>query len=381
MTVFDQIIDRGHERVCFHYDPATGLKAIVAIHNTVLGNALGGTRRWFYRSEDDALYDVLRLSQGMTYKSAAAGLPIGGAKSVIMMNEPGQRATEAEARALGRFVDTFNGVYIAAEDVGVNTQFVDWMALETRHVMGGVKVSTGGDPSPYTAQGVVNAMKAALKHAGRKVDFRGLTIALQGVGNVGYNVAKILKTSGANVIAADINQTNLDKAVRDGGVKPVSEEEILTSKCDILSPCALGGVVNGLVANQLRCDILCPGANNVLDDPNEDAVILKSRGILYVPDFIANAGGVIHLAGLYLGYSEKQLAQKVADIEATALQVLRDADTAGITTHAAAVKLAERKIAEGAKAKRGGCCPNCGCGDGAPRSREQGSSREQMITG
>jgi leucine dehydrogenase len=131
MSVFDQIIDRGHERVCFHHDPATGLKALIAVHNTVLGNALGGTRRWYYETEDDAVYDVLRLSQGMTYKSAAAGLPMGGAKSVIMMPKPGHKATEAEAHAMGRFVDTFNGVYIAAEDVGVNIQFVDWMAMET----------------------------------------------------------------------------------------------------------------------------------------------------------------------------------------------------------------------------------------------------------
>lgn len=379
MPVFDQIIERGHERVCFHHDPRTGLKAIVAIHNTVLGNALGGTRRWFYETEDDALYDVLRLSQGMTYKSAAAGLPMGGAKSVIMMPKPGAKAAEAEARAMGRFVDTFQGVYIAAEDVGVNTQFVDWMAMETKHVMGGEKVSTGGDPSPHTAQGVVNAMKAALRHLGKPADFKGLTIALQGVGNVGYNVAKILKAAGAKIIAADINQANLDKAVRDCGVKAVTEDQILTSTCDILSPCALGGVVDGHVANQLKCEILCPGANNVLDDPDEDAVILKGRGILYVPDFIANAGGVIHLAGLYLGYTNQQLAQKVADIEATALQVLADAESASITTHAAAVKLAERKIAEGAKAKagNGGSKRCCGGGD----CKEQDSSREQMVAG
>lgn len=381
MTVLDQMITRGHERVAFHHDPATGLRAIVAIHNTVLGNALGGTRRWYYETEEDAVYDVLRLSQGMTYKSAAAGLPMGGAKSVIMMPKPGYKPTEAEARAMGRFVDTFQGVYIAAEDVGVNTQFVDWMAAETKHVMGGEKVSTGGDPSPHTAQGVVNAMKAALKFMGKNVDFAGLTIALQGVGNVGYNVAKILNAAGANIIAADINPANLEKAVRECGVKAVSEAEILTTTCDILSPCALGGVIDGHVANQLNCAMLVPGANNVLDDPDEDAVILKSRGIVYVPDFIANAGGVIHLAGIYLGYNKQQLAQKVAEIEATSLQVLKDADATNATTHAAAVKLAERKIADGAKAKRGsgagsggGCGPQCGC------SKEQGSSRE-MVAG
>lgn len=370
MHVFDQIIERGHERVCFHHDPATGLKAIIAIHNTVLGNALGGTRRWYYETEDDALYDVLRLSQGMTYKSAGAGLPMGGAKSLIMMPKPGVKATEAEARAMGRFVDTFSGVYIAAEDVGVNTQFVDWMAMETKHVMGGEKVSTGGDPSPYTAQGVVNAMKAALKHAGKKVDFQGLHIAIQGVGNVGYNVAKIVTAAGARVTVADINQGNLDRAAQHCHATVVSVDEILTTKCDILSPCALGGVIDGHLAAKLRCEILCPGANNVLDDPNEDAVILKSRDVVYVPDFIANAGGVIQLAGLYLGYSKQQLAQKIGDIETTSLQVLRDAESSS-STHAAAVKLAERRIAEG-KGKRSV--------EINTSKREQGSSRE-MVAG
>ena len=214
MSVFDQIIKRGHERVAFHHDPATGLRAIVAIHNTKLGNALGGTRRWFYEAEEDALYDVLRLSQGMTYKSAAAGLPMGGAKSVVMLPKPGHKATEAEARAMGRLVNTFNsGHYIAAEDVGVDTQYVDWMALETKHVMGGEKVSHGGDPSPYTAQGIVNSMKAALKYLGKPVDFKGVHVAIQGVGNVGYNVTKILIAGGAKVTVADINQANVDRAV------------------------------------------------------------------------------------------------------------------------------------------------------------------------
>ncbi len=374
MHVFEQIVDRGHERVCFHQDPVTGLKAIVAIHNTVLGNGLGGTRRWYYQTENEALYDVLRLSQGMTYKSAGAGLPMGGAKSLIMLPKPGHKATEAEARAMGRFVDTFNGVYIAAEDVGINTEYVDWMALETKHVMGGEKVSTGGDPSPHTAQGVVNAMKAALKFLGKKVDFSGLRVAIQGVGNVGYNIAKILTPLGARITAADINQTNLDRAVRDFKVQAVPPTEILTVACDILTPCALGGVIDGHLANQLRCEILCPGANNVLDDPDEDAVILKSRGVTYVPDFIANAGGVVHLAGLYLGYSKNQLASKIAEIEQTSLQVLRDAEPSG-STHAAAVKLAERRIAEGAAAKR-----ENGVGIEVRRP-QQGTSTGELVAG
>jgi glutamate dehydrogenase/leucine dehydrogenase len=346
MTVFDQMIDRGHERVCFHHDPETGLRAVIAVHSTALGNALGGTRRWYYATEADALYDVLRLSEGMTYKSAAAGLPMGGAKSLIMLPEPGCKATQAEARAMGRFVDTFSGAYIAAEDVGVNTQYCDWMATETRHVMGGVTVSRGGDPSPHTAQGVVNAMKAALRHAGRAVDFDGVTVAIQGVGNVGRNVARILTTSGATVIGADINEANIQAAVVESKIQVVEPDEILTTTCDILSPCALGGVVNGALVGKLRCRMLVPGANNVLDDPQEDAVLLKGAGIVYVPDFIANAGGVIHLAGLHLGYTTQQLADRIARIESTALEVLRDAET-GRSTYDAAIALAQRRIAAG----------------------------------
>ena len=168
MKLFDAMNQHGHERVAFHVDPATGLRAIIALHSSVLGNALGGTRRWAYADESEAIRDVLRLSEGMTYKSAAADLPMGGAKSVIMI-EKGKVPTEAEARAMGRFVDTFGGKYIAAEDVGVNTQYCDWMAQETNHVMGGETVSSGGDPSPFTSQGCFNAMKACLAHAGRTV--------------------------------------------------------------------------------------------------------------------------------------------------------------------------------------------------------------------
>jgi leucine dehydrogenase len=343
--VFEQMIERGHERVCLHQDPETGLRAIIAIHSTTLGNALGGTRRWFYATEAEAIYDVLRLSEGMTHKAAAAGLPMGGAKSVIMLREPGQRSTEAEARAMGRFVDTFRGAYIAAEDVGVDTQFVDWMAHETRHVMGGETVSTGGDPSPYTARGTVNAMKACLAHLGRKVDFSGARIVIQGVGSVGYNIAKILIEAGAKVIAADINRASLDR-VRALGAQIAPPEQILLTECDILAPCALGGVINTTLARQLRCKAICGAANNILDDPQEDGAILKSRGIVYAPDFVANAGGLIRLAGLYLGMTEKQVDQKIADIERTTAQILKQGEGMS-STHAAAIAVATQRINAG----------------------------------
>ena len=251
---------------------------------------------------------------------------------------------------MGRFVDTFNGAYIAAEDVGVDTQYVDWMALETKHVMGGEKVSHGGDPSPYTAQGIVNSMKAALKYLGKPVDFKGVHVAIQGVGNVGYNVTKILIAGGAKVTVADINQANVDRGCTISRCRwfspPTSSPRNATS-----FRLALGGVIDGHVANSCAGNAL-PRRNNVLDDPNEDAVILKSRGILYVPDFIANAGGVIQLAGLYLGYTEQQLGRKS--------RILRQhrwkccVMPSPRLPHAAAVALGDRRIAEGSTKKSAG---------------------------
>ncbi len=350
MNTLEQMTERGHERVCFHQDPDTGLRAIVAIHSTALGNALGGTRRWHYATEADALYDVLRLSEGMTYKAAAAGLAMGGAKSVILLPKPGHKGTEAEGRAMGRFVDNFHGEYIAAEDVGVNTRFVDWMAMETKHVMGGETVSHGGDPSPYTAQGTVNAMKACLAHLGKPVSFSGVRVAIQGVGSVGYNIARILKQDGAELIITDINDANIERVVEEFGATVVKPNEITTVDCDILAPCALGGVINGNMASRLNTPIVCGAANNILDDPDEDSAMLKSAGVLYAPDFVANAGGLIRLAGLYLGMTEPQLDQKIEAIETTMLQILKDADKAG-STHASAIAFANTRIAAGAKKK------------------------------
>jgi leucine dehydrogenase len=330
MSTFERMIRFGHERVCFHHDPETGLRAIIAVHSTKLGNALGGTRRWHYASEDAALHDVLRLSEAMTFKAAAADLPMGGAKSVVLLPRHGHAATEAEARAMGRFVDTINGEYIAAEDVGTDPQYMDWMALETRHVTGGIQRSQGGNPAPYTARGVVYAMRAALAHLGGPADFRGLTIAIQGVGQVGFHLAGYLAEAGAQLVVP---------------------QEVLTVECDILSPCALGGVVDASLARRLRCRILAAAANNDLDDPEASAVLLKNLGILYVPAFISNAGGLIHLAGTYLGMSERELERKIAGIEATVARVLRDGEET-TSTYAAAVALAQRRIEDGEPARR-----------------------------
>jgi len=351
MSIFEQMIEYGHERVAFHHDRDTGLRAIIAVHSTVLGNALGGTRRWHYATESEAIYDVLRLSQGMTYKAACAGLPMGGAKSVIMMPRPGQEISEPEARAMGRFVHTFQGVYIAAEDVGVNTQFIDWMGLETKHVMGGEKTSKGGDPSPYTARGVLNGMRAAVQHVTGASSFESITVAVQGLGSVGSHLVSLLVEQGAKVIGADINQQLVEQCVDEFGITATSTDEILLTECDVLAPCALGGVIDANLARKLNCRIVCGGANNILDDPDEDAVALKNQGIVFAPDFVVNAGGLIHLAGLYLGMTMEELLRMNDQIEETTAQILLEGETL-VSTYAAAVALAQRRIAEGARVKR-----------------------------
>ena len=346
MSTFDQMIERGHERVGFHQDPGTGLRAIIAVHSTKLGPGFGGIRRWHYATEADALHDVLRLSEAMTWKAAAAGLPMGGATSVILLPEPGYPVSEAEGRALGRFVDTFDGAYIAAEDVGVDTRFMDWVALETRHVTGGERNCSGGDPSPHTARGVFNSMKAALAHLGLPVEFENLRVAVQGVGHVGSNLTRLLANAGATVTVADIARDRVQRLVDEFGARSVAPEDILTVECDILSPCALGGIIDANLARKLRCRAIVAGANNPLDDPDEDAVVLKGLGILYCPSFVANAGGCIHLFGGHLGWTDGEIEQKITDIETTMAQVLRDAESMH-STYAAAIALAHRRITEG----------------------------------
>jgi leucine dehydrogenase len=339
-NILEQMTAYGHERVAFHQDPATGLKAIIAIHSTTLGNALGGTRRWCYASESEALFDVLRLSEGMTYKAAASGLQMGGAKSIIIMPKSDHQPTEAEARAMGRFVNTMNGTYIAAEDVGVSPQYCDWMAMETKHVMGGNTVSHGGDPSPFTAQGCFNSMKACLAFLGKKVDFSNLTVGIQGVGATGYRLAKLLR-----------QVPTVKRAVEELGCMALgNDKNLFAEKVDIIAPCALGGILDAKTIESLKCQIVCGTANNQLLAPDTDGELLKKRGILYSPDFVANAGGLIRLAGLYLGFTEAQLDKKVEEIEETTRLVFEESKNQP-STSAAAIAYAKRKIAAGAAKK------------------------------
>lgn len=351
MKTLERMSQHGHERVCFWHDAETGMRAIIALHSTVLGNALGGTRRWHYGDEHEALHDVLRLSEGMTHKAACAGLPMGGAKSVVLLPERGAPSTEAEARAMGRFVDTFAGKYIAAEDVGVNEQYIDWMNLETEHVQGGTGSGQGGDPSPHTALGVLRGMQASLRHLDIK-QFAGLTVAIQGVGSVGAHLARLLHERGAELVIADIDQDAVQELVDSCGAQVVDINEILLAPCDILAPCALGAVLDSESINRLQARIICGAANNQLAQPSTDGQVLRDRGILYAPDFIVNAGGLIHLAGTYLGMTDVELDAKINEIEETTSHVLEISDIRKITSEHAATELALHRLRSGSVEER-----------------------------
>ncbi len=346
MNTFGQMIDRGHERLCFHQDAETGLRAIIAIHSTKRGAALGGTRRWHYATEEEALFDVLRLSEGMSYKAACADLPMGGAKSVILLPEAGLPRSQAEARAMGRFVHTLSGDYIAAEDVGIDPQFIDWMAMETDHVMGGETVSSGGDPSPFTAKGTFNGMKACLQHLGHDTCFEGMTVAVQGLGHVGMDLCRILHTAGAQLVVADISDDRVCDAVDAFGAEATDPTSILQAQCDILAPCALGAVIGPNEIRRLRTSVVCGAANNILVDPERDAATLTARDVLYAPDFVVNAGGLIWLAGLWLGMGREELDRRNDGIGDTTLEILERARSAE-SPHHAAIEIARQRIAEG----------------------------------
>ncbi|MBH1989425.1 MAG: Glu/Leu/Phe/Val dehydrogenase [Myxococcaceae bacterium] len=345
MNVFGELDKRDHEQVVFCNDRESGLKAIIAIHNTTLGPALGGCRIWPYSSEEDALRDALRLSRGMTYKSAAAGLNLGGGKAVII-GDPKTLKTEQLFRVFGRFVQSLGGRYITAEDVGTTVQDMDWIWLETDYVTGISRTRGGsGDPSPVTAYGVFQGIKAALKYQTDSDSIKGQTVALQGVGQVGYHLLHHLVAAGAKVVASDVNPANLQRAQsKFSDIEFVAAEEILDVPASIFIPCALGGVVNDETLNRFQCPIICGSANNVLQDEEKHSAELHKRNILYIPDFIVNAGGLINVANELVRYERRQAMQQTSRIYDVVLQVLKTAEEKRITTLQASKILAERRI-------------------------------------
>jgi leucine dehydrogenase len=341
---FERLSKMGHEEVVFFSDPSCGLKAIVAIHNTILGPALGGTRLWPYKSEDEAIDDVLRLSQGMTYKAAISGLNLGGGKAVIIA-DPNTDKSEALFRSYGRFIQSLNGRYITAEDVNINVNDIEYMFMETDHVAGVSQVHGGsGDPSPYTAHGVLKGMEASCLKAFGSESLKNKVVAIQGVGAVGRHLMELLQEAGAQLIYADINEKNLKlMADKYPSAKKVKPEEIHQVSCDIFAPCALGASVNDQTVDQLRCKIVAGSANNQLARA-EHAEILRKKNILYAPDYLINAGGLMNVSLEFEGWSDAKARKMTDNIFTTTVEVFKTAEKENITTAQAADLYAQRRL-------------------------------------
>ncbi|WP_345785216.1 Glu/Leu/Phe/Val dehydrogenase dimerization domain-containing protein [Roseisolibacter sp. H3M3-2] len=341
MQLFDTIATMGHEQLVVCHDRASGYRGIIAIHDTTLGPALGGTRFWHYATDAEAIVDALRLARGMTYKNAVAGLNLGGGKSVII----GDNRTpnrEMIFRAHGRFVDSLGGRYVTAEDVGTSTGDMDFVHMETDYVAG--LAGASGDPSPVTAHGVFRAIQASAQYRWGSDSLEGKTIAVQGCGNVGYHLAKELHRAGAKLIVADIDADRVKRVTNETGARAVSTDEIVGQQADIYAPCALGGGINDKTIPQLRVEIVAGAANNqLLEDRHGDE--LEAKGILYAPDYVANAGGVINVYSELAGWSRERSLRKSDEIYHTVLNVFEIAKQDGIPTYQAADRLAERRIA------------------------------------
>ena len=347
MTVFGAVEQDGHERILFAQDAGSGLKAIIAVHSTVLGPALGGTRFYPYEREEDALADALRLSRAMTRKNAAAGLDHGGGKGVII-GDPRSLKSEGLLRAYGRAVESLGGAYLTAEDVGTTTADMEVIARETRYVTGMARDAGGsGDPSPTTALGLMAAMRGVGRSLWGSTDLTGRHVAVQGVGKVGGAFARMLADAGARLTIADVNVEAVESLAREIGAAVADPASIHTVDCDVFAPCALGGALNPETVPELRCAAIVGSANNQLATDGI-AADLASRGILYVPDFIVNAGGVINLAEeVGHEYEGERANQRVHAIETTVAQLLARAGERGSTPLDEAIALADRRIREG----------------------------------
>ncbi|HZS45705.1 MAG TPA: Glu/Leu/Phe/Val dehydrogenase dimerization domain-containing protein [Blastocatellia bacterium] len=348
MGTFELIKKLGHESVVFCQDPASGYYAIIAIHSTVLGPAVGGTRVWPYASGDDAIMDALRLSRGMTYKNAVAGLDMGGGKAVIVANSK-EIDREKIFRAHGRFIDRLGGNYITAEDVGTSPEDMEIIAKETKFVAG--LATKGGDPSPYTGRGVFRAIQAAAKHRWGKDELSDKTIAIQGCGHVGYYLARELHRADAKMVVTDVDSARVQKVVKEFGATAVEPDEIYKVRANIFAPCALGAIINDKTIPQLNVEIVAGGANNQLLEERHGAA-LAERGILYAPDYVVNGGGIISGSVDLLGWSKERMESSVENIYDTLLSIFRSAEANNILPFQAADRLAEERIRRKAESKK-----------------------------
>lgn len=332
-----------HEEVIFCHNRDVGLKAIIAIHNTALGPALGGTRMWNYKNEEEALVDVLRLSRGMTYKASAAGLNLGGGKAVII-GDPKKDKSEGLFRAFGTFVNSLGGKYITAEDVGTTVKDMEYIFSETPFVTGIPEALGGsGDPSPYTAYGVLMSIKASVKQKLNKSSLDGVHVAVQGLGNVGRNLVNFLTKEGAKITVADIDDEKVNAICKDFGAEKSDPNSIVFTKCDVFAPCALGAVINDETIHKLNCPIVAGGANNILAE-SRHGDILKEKEILYAPDFVANAGGLMNVFVELEGYSKDRAMKKVEAVYDNMMQVFSIASSENVPTYKAAQILSQTRI-------------------------------------
>ena len=341
--IFESISKTDHEEVVFCQNKDAGLKAIIAIHNSVLGPALGGLRMWPYATEQDALNDVLRLSRGMTYKAAVSGLNLGGGKAVII-GDPSKDKSEALFRAFGRFVNSLNGRYITAEDVGIDVNDMEHVYRETEFVTGVHQVHGGsGDPSPFTAFGTLQGLMAAMQSQFGNEDVGKYSFAVQGVGHVGMEYVKLLRERGAKVFVTDINTELVQRAVDDYGAEAVASEQIYDVDADVYSPCALGGTVNENTLERLKCTIICGAANNQLAT-NEIGDEVQRRGILYAPDYAVNAGGLMNVSLEIDGYNRERAMRMLRTIYFNLARIFEISKRDRIPTYLAADRMAEERI-------------------------------------
>ena len=346
MAVFENAAFDDHERVLFCRDASVGLSAIIAIHSTALGPAAGGCRLWRYATDDAALTDVLRLSQGMSYKNAMAGLRLGGGKAVIVRHDSFSGSAELYER-YGEFVDTLRGDYITAEDVGMTVEIMQMISRRTKYVTGLPRTDgqAGGDPSPKTSWGIFKGIEAAVQHKLDRESVDGLTVAVQGVGNVGYHLCRYLHDAGAALLVADIDDSRTARVREEFGARVVDLDDILSQEADVLAPCALGAVLNEASIPELRTTIVAGGANNQLET-DEDGQRLQSRGILYAPDYVINGGGIINVASEYYGDADDdEVLRRVSEIGPRLRGIFAEADACGRPTNVVADAQARKIIA------------------------------------
>jgi len=352
VSVFSCLSEHGHEQLVYCYDEYTGLKAIIGIHNTVLGPALGGTRMWNYNSEEEAFMDVLRLSRGMTFKASISGLNLGGGKAVIIGDAKSLKS-EALLRRFGRFIESLKGKYITAEDVNMSPADMEYISMETKYVTGlSEKMGGAGDPSPFTAYGVYMGMKACAKEAYGNDSLENKKVAVQGVGHVGYYLVKHLIEEGANVMVSDIYEDKIKEISDEFKVSVIDENSIYDANMDIYAPCALGATVNDQTIDSLKCDIIAGAANNQLENEQKHGNILMKKDIIYAPDFMINAGGLINVGLDYLGdYSRDRVFKKVERIYNTVLDIIHKSTKEKIPSQEAAINIASQRILDLGKVK------------------------------